>query len=68
MCVNTTRLDHFSEVSQANVSDYLKRDYPIIVTDAMDTWPALQMFSVAFIADVCMYALCIVDLRVALNL
>lgn len=37
----------------AMAEDYLKRDIPVIVTDAMNNWPAKEKFNVQFLAEVC---------------
>ena len=59
LCENIERIERFSNMSQRSVAeDFLKRDVPFIVSDAMDDWPALSKFSISFLNKVAILFLC----------
>ncbi|ELT94683.1 hypothetical protein CAPTEDRAFT_93822 [Capitella teleta] len=45
--VNIPRRENLSQIIMAE--DFLKRDVPVIVTDAMEHWPARDIFTIEFI-------------------
>lgn len=54
LCDNLSGIPRKSNLSQTVMAeDFLKRDIPVIVTDAMDDWPARELFTVDFIHQVC---------------
>ncbi|KAI0226288.1 hypothetical protein LSAT2_023083 [Lamellibrachia satsuma] len=49
-CENLTVISRVSTLSQAVMADYhLKQEIPVIVTDAMTDWPAMDKFNVKFL-------------------
>jgi hypothetical protein len=63
-CENFEKIEHSANVTQLMMSDkFLKRDIPVIVTDATNDWPARRLFTLKFLHDV---SLC--DLNVCLFL
>ena len=46
-------IERVANVSHSVISDvYIKRDVPVVVTDATDSWPARRLFSLEFLHKV----------------
>jgi len=46
-------IERVNNISHSVISDvYIKRDVPVIVTDATDGWPARRLFSLEFLQKV----------------
>jgi len=53
VCRKLRKIKRVSNVSQSTVADdYLFSNVPVIVTDAMGEWDALEKFDIVFLAEV----------------
>ncbi len=53
MCETLEEIHRIANVSHSVISeDYLKRDIPVIVTDGLDNWPAMDKFNIHFLNEV----------------
>ena len=52
-CEHIEAIERVSNVTHSVTSDvYIKRDIPVIITDATETWPARRLFSLEFLHKV----------------
>lgn len=53
VCRKLRKIKRVSKVSQSTIADdYLFSNVPVIVTDAMSDWDALEKFEIIFLAEV----------------
>ena len=53
VCRKLRKIKRDSNVSQSTIADdYLFSNVPVIVTDAMEEWDALEKFDISFLAEV----------------
>ena len=53
VCRKLRSIKRVSDVSQSTIADdYLFSNIPVIVTDAMEEWDALEKFDITFLAEV----------------
>ena len=53
VCENLEAIDREMNMSHAlMLEDYLKRDIPVIITDSMEEWDAMQRFNIPFLNTV----------------
>ena len=53
VCRKLRKIERVSNVSQSTIADdYLFSNVPVIVTDAMEEWDALEKFDISFLAEV----------------
>ena len=59
VCRKLIKVKRVSNISQSSIADdYLFSNVPVIVTDAMAEWDALEKFDIHFLAEVIKVGLC----------